>query len=113
MPAFLLKLQMLIDFVEPWVAVGSEGASLEAELRRELSPDNALSDFNAQAIGRRIDCDDVLFEVRDEKADFKLALVHLTWSSKVETSPLPIRKLFADAEAFNNQMGLDAQDYNL
>jgi hypothetical protein len=110
-PAFLLKLQMLIDFVEPWVAVDSERASFEAELRRELSPDNALSDFNVQAIGRRVDCDDVLFEVRGEKADFRLALVHLTWSGKVETSPWPIMELFADLEAFNNRMILDAQNY--
>ena len=102
---------MQIDFVEPWVAVGSERVSFEEELRRELSPDNALSVFNVQAIGRRVDCDDVLFEVRDEKADFKLALVHLTWSGKVESSPWPITKLFADEEAFNNQMELDVHDY--
>ena len=112
MPAFLLKIQMQSDFVEPWVAVGSERASLEEELRRELSPDNTLSGFNMRAIGRRVDCDDVLFEVCDAKADFKLALVHLTWSGKVESSPWPITKLFADAEAFVNQMLLDAQDYN-
>ena len=103
---------MQIDFLEPWVAVGSEGASFEEELRRELAADNVLSNFNMQAIGRRVDCDDVLFEVRDEKANFKLALVHLTWSGKVESSPWPITKLFADAEAFVNQMLLDAQDYN-
>ena len=112
MPAFLLKLQMQIDFVEPWVAVGSERASFEAELRRELSPNNALSGFNLQAIGRRVDCDDVLFEVRDDKANFELALVHLTWSGKAETNPWPLMKLFADAEAFIKQMIFDAQDYN-
>ena len=111
MPAFLLTFQMLIDFVEPWVAVGSERASLEEELRRELSPDNALSGFNVQAIGRRVDCDDVLFEVRDEKADFKMALVHLTWSGKAETIPWPISELFANAEAFIKHMMLDAKDY--
>ena len=102
---------MQIDFIEPWVAIGGGRASLEKELRRELSPDNALLGFNMQAIGRRIDCDDVLFEVCDEKADFKLALVHLTWSGNVEFSPWPITKLFAGTEAFLNQMELDAQDY--
>jgi hypothetical protein len=102
---------MLIDFVEPWVAVGSERASFEEELRRELSLDNELSGFNMQAIGRRVDCDDVLFEVCDEKADFKLALVHLTWSGKVEAKSWPIMKVFADEEAFSNQMMLDAQNY--
>ena len=112
MPAFLLKIQMLIDFVEPWVAVGVERAAFEAELRRELSPDNALSGFSVQAIGRRVDCDDVLFEVCDEKADFKLALVHLTWSGKVESNLWPLTKLFANAESFIKQMILDAQDYN-
>ena len=112
MPAFLLKLQMKIDFIEPWVAVGSERASLEEELRRELSPDNALSGFNVQAIGRRVDCDDVLFEVCDKKADFKLALVHLTWSGKIESILWPTTKLFANAEEFiSNQMMPYVQDY--
>ena len=113
MPAFLLKLQMQIDFIEPWVAVGQERASIEAELRRELSPDNGLSNFNVRAIGRRIDCDDVLFEVLDEQADFKLALAHPTWSGNVESNPWPTTKLFVDAGEFISQMRLDAQDYNL
>ena len=111
MPAFLLKLQIQIDFVEPWVAVGSEKELFEEELSLELSPDNVLSGFKVQAIGRRVDCDDVLFEVRDVKVDFKLALVHLTWSGKAEPSPWPIITLFANAETFINQMVHDAQDY--
>ena len=113
MPVFLLKIQMQIDFVEPWVAVNSERVLLEEELRRELSPDNTLSGFNMWAIGRRVDCDDVLFEVCDAKTDFKLALVHLTWSGRVESSFWPRMKLFADAEVFINQVRLDAQDYSL
>lgn len=103
---------MLIDFVEPWVAIGSERASFEEELSRELSSDNTLVGFKVQVIGRRVDCDDILFEVYDEKASFKLALVHLTWSGKVEPSPWPVIKLFADAEEFISQMRLEAQDYN-
>ncbi|MBD2724550.1 hypothetical protein [Hymenobacter armeniacus] len=104
---------MLIDFIEPWVAVDSERASFEEEFRCELSPDNVLSGYNVQVIGRRVDCDDVLFEVRDEKANFKLALVHLTWSGKVEAKRWPMTKVFADEEAFIKQMTLDTQDYNL
>ncbi|GAB2855774.1 hypothetical protein [Hymenobacter ruber] len=104
---------MLIDFIEPWVAVGSEQASFEAELRRELSRDNVLSKFKVQAIGRRVDCDDVLFEVRDEKSDFELALVHLTWSGKAETNLCPMIELFANDGAFISRMLEDAQDYNL
>lgn len=112
MPAFLLKLQMQIDFVEPWVAVGSERASFEEELQRELSPSNPLLALSLRAIGRRTDCDDVLFEVYNRKADFQLALVHLTWSGKVESNSWPIAELFADTESFINQMRLDAWDFN-
>jgi len=113
-PAFLLKLQMQIDFVEPWVAVSSERISFEEELRCELSPDNPLSVLVLRAIGRRIDCDDVLFEACDEKADFKLVVVHLTWSGRTESNPWPTVKLFANAADFTaHQMMHDVQDYNM
>ena len=111
MPAFLLKIQMQINFVEPWVAVNSERVLLEEELRRELSPENYLSASVLRALARRIDCDDVLFEVCDEKADFKLASVHLTWSGRTESNPWPRAKLFTGVEDFITQMLLDAQDY--
>ena len=113
MPAFLLKLQMQIDFVEPWVAVGSEQEALENELRRELSPDNVLSGFSFRVIGRRVDCDDVLVEVCEKEANFKLALVHLTWRGKSEPSPWPITDVFASAKEFvANAMEPDAKNYN-
>ena len=111
MPAFLLKLQMQIDFIEPWVTIGSERTSFEAELRRELSPNNVLFGLNLRAIGHRIDCDDVLFQVCDEKAGYKLALVHLTWGGKAESRLWPLTKLFSDAEKFISQMSLDVQEY--
>ena len=112
MSAFLLKLEMEIDFVGPWIAVGSERVSFEEELRRELSSGNALSCFDVRAIGRRVDCDDVLFEVCNEEADFKLALVHLTWNGRAELNPWPVVELFTDVEAFVTQMLLDAQAYS-
>jgi hypothetical protein len=94
-PAFLLKLQMQIDFIEPWVDIGSERASIEAELHHELSSDDALSRLNLRAIGRRVDCDDFLFEILSENTNFELALVHLVWSGEVELRPWPSTKLFA------------------
>ena len=111
MPAFLLKPSMNIDFLEPWVAVGSEQDAFDKELRSELSPENYLSASVLRALARRIDCDDVLFEVCDEKADFKLASVHLTWSGRTESNPWPRAKIFTGVEDFITQMLIDAQDY--
>jgi hypothetical protein len=113
-PAFLLKLVMQIDFIEPWIAVDNERDAFEKELRRELSPQAALSAYTLRAIGRRVDCDDVLFEICGVRAEYVLALIHLTWSSKTERLLWPTTTFFVTAEDFiNNKMLLDAQDYNL
>ncbi|MBF9142376.1 hypothetical protein [Hymenobacter properus] len=103
---------MQIDFIEPWAAVGGEQASIEEELRRELSSDNALYGINLRALGRRVDCDDVLFETLSENVNFRLALVHLTWSGMAELRLWPSTKLFANTEEFVTQMLMDAQGYN-
>ncbi|MBH8569846.1 hypothetical protein KB206_13215 [Microvirga sp. STS02] len=103
---------MQIDFVEPWVSVSSEQASFEEELRRELAPDNVLYGLSLRAIGRRIDCDDVLFEILSGNANSKLVLVHLTWSGIAEARSCPSTKFFANAEEFTAQMLMDEQDYN-
>lgn len=66
-----------IDWLEPWCAVGEEGKALENELRRELSRKHVLRGKEFRAIGRRIDNDDVLFEVLGDSPRY--AVVHLTW----------------------------------
>ncbi len=57
---------------------GSEAASLEGELARELRSDHPLFGRRARAVARRTDCDDVAFEV--ESGGF--CVVHLTWTKE-------------------------------
>ena len=49
-----------MEWLEPWKAV-ADGAALEAELSREVVKGHSLHGLQAMAVGRRIDCDDVLF----------------------------------------------------
>ncbi len=57
---------------------GSEAASLEGELARELRSDHPLFGRRARALARRTDCDDVAFEVEPGG----LCVVHLTWTKE-------------------------------
>ena len=114
MPAFLLKLGMQIEFIEPWIVVDNERDAFEKELRRELSPQAALSAYTLRAFGRRVNCDDAFLEIRGVRAGYVLALIHLTWGNKAERLSWPTTTFFVTAEDFiNNKMLLDAQDYNL
>lgn len=72
----------MIEFLEPWVAVGGDAArALEEELARELASDHVLAGAEVHAVARRGDNDDVLFEVVGRG----YAVVHLTWSAERET----------------------------
>lgn len=80
-----------IEWLPPW---GPTDADLAAELAREVGPRHALRRRRAVAIGRRTDCDDVLFWLPDGPA--LLAVVHLTWTGRRESSPeWPETRLFA------------------
>lgn len=69
-----------IRWLEPWEPAPK---GLEAELMRETGPGHPLFGRDAVCVGRRGDCDDVLFFLPGN-AD-PLAVVHLTW--KPETNP--------------------------
>jgi hypothetical protein len=85
-----------VEWLTPWKAV-ADGAALDAELRAEIVAGHTLNGVPATAIGRRIDCDDVLFCV--DHPSFALAVVHLTWRGKPETDPVwPDMLLFHDWE---------------
>ena len=60
-----------------------DGAVLETELSREVAPEHPLYALSAVAIGRRIDCDDVLFQLRGSSQ--MLAVVRLTWCGEPES----------------------------
>jgi len=69
------------DWVPPWQAV-EDGSGLEAELRREVVHGHPLYGLPTVAVGRRVDCDDVLFRV--DHPSRALAVVHLTWRMRSE-----------------------------
>lgn len=71
-----------IEWLEPWRHETSEG--FVAELRKEVNPDHELFGRQAITVGKRDDCDDVLFFL--PHGPHPLAVVHLTWKMKTETS---------------------------
>jgi hypothetical protein len=74
-----------MEWLTPWEPVGESGDGLVRELKKELGSGHVLHGSAVAAVGRRIDCDDVLFATPD--ASKPLAVVHLTWSGHAETDP--------------------------
>ena len=75
-----------VDLGEPWEILRDAHVKmrLSEELARELAPGHPLEGERVWPVARRVDCDDVLFVV---PSDWRLAIVHLTWSSARETDP--------------------------
>jgi len=101
------------SFIEPWNAIEeyppSVGIALEREAHIELAEDHPLHGFKLKAVARREDCDDVLFQIAESDT---VAVVHLTWSGKLERSPWPRAKIYESMEAFSVQrMEVDASNW--
>jgi hypothetical protein len=89
------------DFLEPWNAVTSHAANLEAELRREVSEGHPLYACSPTAIAQRTDSDDVLFRV--DRTEARYAVVHLTWRGEPEpSSRWPETRLFETMGQWRN-----------
>ena len=71
----------ILEWLPPWQPTD---ADLAVELAREVGRGHPLFGRRAVAVGRRVDCDDVLFWLPDGPA--ALAVVHLTWTGKRERS---------------------------
>jgi hypothetical protein len=85
---------MYHDFLEPWSAVTSHAANLEAELRREVPEGHPLYACSPAAIAQRTDCDLFLFRL-DDGSEPRCAVVHLTWRGQAEPlSPWPETRFF-------------------
>lgn len=84
-----------INWLEPWDSLCTEASSFEKELYSEVGKQHILYGKKVKAIGRRYDCDDILFKVCDSELSF--AVVHLTYSNKrEEDSKYPRTKIYKD-----------------
>jgi hypothetical protein len=99
-----------MDWLDPWYAI-TDGSNdrLVQELHRELCSDHILFGVSVRPIGRREDCDDVLFELTD--GSNRVALVHLTYAQHPETNPLwPSTQLFTNLELFAGEEMVPAHE---
>jgi hypothetical protein len=77
-----------MQWLVPWYSIESDVAQVEAmeqELRRELAAEHPLHGLPMRTVGRRQDCDDVLFAAEDGSGRF--AVVHLTWTRSPPDRP--------------------------
>jgi hypothetical protein len=89
-----------VEWLVPWYSVVDDPAAVaavERELGRELSVGHPLHGLPVRALGRRQDCDDVLYVVEDGTQ--RVAVVHLTWTnSPPERPPCPATIVFPSLE---------------
>ena len=71
-----------LEWLTPWESIDGHGDGLVAELKRELGANHILHGLEFVTIGRRVDCDDVLFATSDQTKP--LAVVHLIWRGNTE-----------------------------
>ena len=100
-----------IEWLEPWDSLCSDGGSFEEELYKELGKNHILYSKKVSAIGRRYDRDEYLFQVSDP--DFKIAVVHLTFSGKKENdNNFPRTKIYKDINDWiSNCMMIDHYEF--
>ncbi|MBM6619199.1 hypothetical protein JR050_16170 [Bacillus sp. RD4P76] len=80
---------------EPWWLIDSKmSATLDEELKKEISPDHILFGLKAEAVARREDNDDVVYWISEIQ---KYAVVHLTYS-KEASNEFPLTNLFTLSE---------------
>lgn len=87
-----------MEWLEPWyplVDEPEEAAAMERELRRELADPHSLYGLLVGAIGRRGDCDDVLFAAEDGTR--RVVVVRLTWQGG-QRPPWPRTAWYVDIE---------------
>jgi hypothetical protein len=104
-----------MEWLVPWSSIADDPdqrAGMERELRRELSAGHPLYGLPVRTLGRRQDCDDVLFAVEDGTG--RVAVVHLTWThSPPERPPWPGTSVYPSFEAWVAEgMGPDHDDFH-
>ena len=100
------------QWTNPWQAIqpGCE-ARLETELKLEFPSGHALQRGAARAVARRMDCDDVLFELSGITTSY--AVVRLTWPGRHARGGVPPKfQLFNSFPEFQVYMAREALEWN-
>lgn len=85
-----------MEWLAPWRPIaGEEATGLERVLRREVGPNHVLHGLPVRALARRVDCDDVLYAIKDGTC--RVVNVHLTW-----TQDPPVREPWPTATFFSS-----------
>jgi hypothetical protein len=92
-----------LNIIEPWhpITTDRERAAMETELLVELREGHSLFGLAVVAAARRLDQDDVLFELEDGR----VAGVHLTWRGRKEVDDrYPRTEIFKSADVWALRM---------
>ncbi len=97
-----------IEFLEPWQKTDQK--IFEEELKKEISSKHILFGKKITIIARRLDQDECLFEIDNDR----FAQVHLTWKGKVETkNTWPRTSIFNSLREWKEQVMIkDNLNYN-
>jgi hypothetical protein len=91
-----------MEWLVPWYSVSNQQTQIEAmerELYRELAEGHQLYGLRMRTLGRRQDCDDVLFAIEDGSE--RVAVVHLTWvRNPPDRLPWPDTIIYPSFEAW-------------
>lgn len=97
----------MTEYKLPWASCDEH---LEEQLQKEVSQGHVLYGVKAKAIARRVDTDDVLFELADH--EFNFAMVHLTWQEKPSSPEWPYTEMYRDfSDWANHCMIPDAAEF--
>lgn len=90
-----------IEVLEPWYVTDQ---NLADALKHEIAQGHILYGLSVKTVARRMDNDDVLFEILDDTR-FKYAKVHLTWQvQRSHDSPYPLTKTYLDWQQVQVQL---------
>ena len=93
-----------MEFLEPWFPIDTdEKISINNEFKKEVHPNHILYNKELELIGRRSDCDDILFSIIGTD---NVAYVHLTWKYKQESGIYPTTHILS-IQDFIKEMKLE------
>ena len=105
-----------MEWLVPWYSVSDETTQVEAlerELHRELAKGHPLHGVRVRTLGRRQDCDDVLFALEDGSR--RVAVVHLTWAHRSpDRVPWPLTTIYPSLDTWGIEgMRVDHDEFQV